>query len=96
MAQYIYSAIRFGLNHSIYLEDSSLSLKKGSRREVMLGRQEEIKPLGQPGQYMHFPFTSLSLPFLTENELSLAKEGQILYVGIFAERGRPMHSGLIY
>ena len=45
-------------------KDSSLSLKNGSRREVMLGRQEEIKPLGQPGQYISFPYTSLLLPFL--------------------------------
>ena len=52
------------------MQDSSLLLKKGSRREVMLGRQEEIKPLGQPGPYMRFPFTSLSLHSLTENELS--------------------------
>ena len=29
----------------------------------MLGRQEEIKPLGQPGQYVNFPSTSLLLPF---------------------------------
>ena len=47
-------------------KDSSLSLKKGSsRREVMLGRQEEIKPLlGQLGQYLGFPSTSLLLHFL--------------------------------
>ena len=36
----------------------------------MLGRQEEIKPLGQPGQYMRF----LSLPFyyptINDHELS--------------------------
>ena len=37
----------------------------------MLGRQEEIKPLGQPGQYyVSFPSTSLLLPFWIENELS--------------------------
>ena len=39
---------------------------------MTLGRQEEIKPLGQPGQYVRFPFTSLPLPFWTENELSLS------------------------
>ena len=37
----------------------------------MLGRQEEIMVLGQPGQYVRFPFTSLALPFWTENELFL-------------------------
>ena len=36
----------------------------------MLGRQEEIKPLGQPGQYMPFPFTFLLLPFINDNKLS--------------------------
>ena len=51
------------------LRYSPLSLKKGSRREVMLGRQEEIKPLGQPGQYVSFPSTSLLLPFFNDNEL---------------------------
>ena len=35
----------------------------------------EIKPLGQPGQYVRFPFTSLPLPFCTENELSLEAIG---------------------
>ena len=32
----------------------------------MLGRQEEIKPLGKPGQYVSFPSTSLlhTTPFL--------------------------------
>ena len=30
----------------------------------MLGRQEEIKPLGKPGQYDSFPSTSLLVPFL--------------------------------
>ena len=54
------------------LEDSSLSLKKGSKREVMLRRQEEIKPLGQPGQYVIFPSTSLLVPFFNDNELSLS------------------------
>ena len=43
----------------------------GSIREVMLGRQEEIKPLGQPGKYVSFPSTSLLLPFFNEYELSL-------------------------
>ena len=51
-------------NLNLQLQDSSLSLKKGSRREVMLARQEKIKPLGQPGQYDSFPSTSLILPFL--------------------------------
>ena len=45
----------------------------------MLGRQEENKPLGQLGQYVGFPSTSLLLPFWTENELSLGQPGQ--YVG---------------
>ena len=34
--------------------------------EVMLGRQIEIKPLGQPGQYV----TSLPLPLFNDNEQS--------------------------
>ena len=47
---------------------------KGSEREVTLGRQEEIKPIGQPGQYVFFPFTSLLPPFFNDNELSLRLE----------------------
>ena len=39
----------------------------------MLGRQEEIKLLGQPGQYVRFPFTSLPLPFWIEYELSYCR-----------------------
>ena len=35
----------------------------------MLGRQEEIKPLRQLGQYVGFPSTSLLLPFFNDNEL---------------------------
>ena len=51
-------------------EDRSFSLKKCSGRKVTLGRQEEIKPLGQSRQYDRFPSTSLPLPFFTENVLS--------------------------
>ena len=36
----------------------------------MLGRQEEIQPLGQLGQYLGFPSTSLLLHFFNDNELS--------------------------
>ena len=36
----------------------------------MLGRQVEIKPLGQLGQYLGFPSTSLLLHFFNDNELS--------------------------
>ena len=52
------------------LKDSSFTVQKGSGREVKLGRQEEIKPIGQPGQHVSFPFTSLLLPFFNDNELS--------------------------
>ena len=53
-------------------KDSSLSLKKGSRREVILGRQERNETaLGQPGQYtcaslslsLYYPFVmSINYP----------------------------------
>ena len=39
----------------------------------MLGRQEEIKPIGQPWQYDRFPSTSLLLPFFNDNELSYSR-----------------------
>ena len=46
-----------------------------------MGGQEEIKPLGQTGQYVSFPSTFLLLPFLSDNELSY-HVGQINCLGI--------------
>ena len=53
------SSVNISLICNVSPQDTSLSLKKGSRREVMLGRQEEIKPQRQPGQYYSFPSTTL-------------------------------------
>ena len=44
----------------------------------MLGRQEEIKPLGQLVQYVSFPSTSLLLHFFNDNELSYSAPRQQL------------------
>ena len=60
----------------------------------MLGRQEEIKPIGQPGQYVGFPSLPLPLPFtiiFIDNELSYSKWRNI--VDSVASLHQAKHSG---
>ena len=60
------------------LMDSSMSLKRVVEGKWCWADRKKIKPLGQSGQYMIFPFTSLLLPFLMSMNYTWTIESDIL------------------